>query len=61
MCVCVPVCVCVLCVQELGMKNMLHRKKLQLALQAMGGEQDSRLCDLDHNFVTRKSEGHITL
>jgi hypothetical protein len=41
------------CVQDLGIKNGLHRKKLQLALQAMGGEKGNQLCDLDHNFVAR--------
>ncbi|KAL8589242.1 hypothetical protein ACOMHN_017043 [Nucella lapillus] len=39
--------------KELGIKNVLHRKKLQLALQAMGEEKGANLCDLDHNFVTR--------
>nr|KAG5700320.1 hypothetical protein BaRGS_002666 [Batillaria attramentaria] len=39
--------------KEMGMKNPLHRKKLQLALQAIGSEKVDFLRDLDHNFVTR--------
>ncbi|ESO97959.1 hypothetical protein LOTGIDRAFT_182014, partial [Lottia gigantea] len=39
--------------KEMGMKNGLHRKKLQLALQAIGSESSDRLGDLDHNWVTR--------
>ncbi|XP_055957605.1 liprin-beta-1-like isoform X4 [Patella vulgata] len=39
--------------KEMGMKNGLHRKKLQLALQVIGSESNDRLSDLDHNWVTR--------
>jgi hypothetical protein len=35
------------------MKHPLHRKKLHLALQAMGTEQADRMSDLDHNWVTQ--------
>uniref|UniRef100_A0A8C6P5N2 PPFIA binding protein 1a n=1 Tax=Nothobranchius furzeri TaxID=105023 RepID=A0A8C6P5N2_NOTFU len=39
--------------KELGMKQPLHRKKLQLALQALGTEDDDLQGKLDHNWVTR--------
>ncbi|XP_005099772.1 liprin-beta-1 isoform X2 [Aplysia californica] len=39
--------------KELGMKNMLHRKKLQLALQAVTSELPDLMHELDHNFVAR--------
>ncbi|XP_053719085.1 liprin-beta-1 isoform X1 [Synchiropus splendidus] len=39
--------------KELGMKQHLHRKKLQLALQALGSEEDDSMGRLDHNWVTR--------
>lgn len=39
--------------KELGMKQPLHRKKLQLALQALGSEEDDLKGRLDHNWVTR--------
>uniref|UniRef100_A0A4W6C6E2 PPFIA binding protein 1a n=1 Tax=Lates calcarifer TaxID=8187 RepID=A0A4W6C6E2_LATCA len=39
--------------KELGMKQPLHRKKLQLALQALGSEEDDLKGKLDHNWVTR--------
>uniref|UniRef100_A0A672JD22 PPFIA binding protein 1a n=1 Tax=Salarias fasciatus TaxID=181472 RepID=A0A672JD22_SALFA len=39
--------------KELGMKPPLHRKKLQLALQALGSDQDLLPGKLDHNWVTR--------
>ncbi|XP_019627655.1 PREDICTED: liprin-beta-1-like isoform X16 [Branchiostoma belcheri] len=39
--------------RELGIKNYLHRKKLQLALQAIGSEDTSKMGELDHNWVTR--------
>ncbi|XP_047431235.1 liprin-beta-1 isoform X2 [Mugil cephalus] len=39
--------------KELGMKQPLHRKKLQLALQALGSEDDDLKGKLDHNWVTR--------
>ncbi|XP_058842172.1 liprin-beta-1-like isoform X2 [Acipenser ruthenus] len=39
--------------RELGIKQPLHRKKLQLALQALGSEEDDRKGRLDFNWVTR--------
>ncbi|XP_014673509.1 PREDICTED: uncharacterized protein LOC106813798 [Priapulus caudatus] len=39
-------------VQELGIQNPLHRKKLQLALQAAGSEEDSPASELDYQWVT---------
>uniref|UniRef100_A0A668A0A0 PPFIA binding protein 1a n=1 Tax=Myripristis murdjan TaxID=586833 RepID=A0A668A0A0_9TELE len=40
--------------KELGIKHPLHRKKLQLALQALGlKEEDDLKGKLDHNWVTR--------
>ncbi|XP_056223487.1 liprin-beta-1-like isoform X1 [Seriola aureovittata] len=39
--------------KELGMKQPLYRKKLQLALQALGSEEDDLRGKLDHNWVTR--------
>ncbi|CAJ1054661.1 liprin-beta-1 [Xyrichtys novacula] len=39
--------------KELGMKQLLHRKKLQLALQALGSDEDDLKGRLDHNWVTR--------
>ncbi|KAL0962912.1 hypothetical protein UPYG_G00347070 [Umbra pygmaea] len=39
--------------KELGIKHPLHRKKLQLALQALGSEEDEDKGKLDHNWVTR--------
>lgn len=38
--------------QELGMKQPLHRKKLQLALQVLGSQEDDLKGKLDHNWVT---------
>ena len=38
------------------MKDHYHRKKLQLALQAVGNDTRSRMDDLDHNWVTRESQ-----
>lgn len=40
-------------VQELSMRQPLHRKKLQLALQALGSDHDLK-GRLDHNWVTSK-------
>ncbi|XP_071512078.1 liprin-beta-1-like [Diadema antillarum] len=37
----------------LGLKNPLHRKKLQLALQAVGSEQEDKPGELDYHWVTR--------
>ncbi|XP_017267101.1 liprin-beta-1 [Kryptolebias marmoratus] len=39
--------------KELGMKQLLHKKKLQLALQALGSEDSDLQGKLDHNWVTR--------
>ncbi|XP_046878641.1 liprin-beta-1-like isoform X1 [Hypomesus transpacificus] len=39
--------------KELGLKHPLHRKKLLLALQSLGSEEDDLKGLLDHNWVTR--------
>uniref|UniRef100_A0A8C5FKP7 PPFIA binding protein 1b n=1 Tax=Gadus morhua TaxID=8049 RepID=A0A8C5FKP7_GADMO len=39
--------------RELGIKHPLHRKKLQLALQALGSEEEDNKSKLDYNWVTR--------
>ncbi|XP_049617156.1 liprin-beta-1 isoform X2 [Syngnathus scovelli] len=39
--------------KELGMKHPLHRKKLQLALQALVAHDDLLQGNLDHHWVTR--------
>ncbi|XP_018519681.1 liprin-beta-1b isoform X3 [Lates calcarifer] len=39
--------------RELGIKHPLHRKKLQLALQALGSEEEDMKGKLDYNWVTR--------
>ncbi|XP_067346402.1 liprin-beta-1 isoform X2 [Channa argus] len=39
--------------KELGVKHPLHRKKLQLALQALCSDEDDLKGKLDHNWVTR--------
>uniref|UniRef100_A0A087YEL2 PPFIA binding protein 1b n=1 Tax=Poecilia formosa TaxID=48698 RepID=A0A087YEL2_POEFO len=39
--------------RELGIKQPLHRKKLQLALQALGSEEEDNKGKLDYNWVTR--------
>ncbi|XP_076015952.1 liprin-beta-1 isoform X2 [Genypterus blacodes] len=39
--------------KELGIKQPLHRKKLLLALQALGSDEDDLRGKLDHNWVTR--------
>ncbi|XP_035521074.1 liprin-beta-1b isoform X10 [Morone saxatilis] len=39
--------------RELGIKHPLHRKKLQLALQALGSEEENNKGKLDYNWVTR--------
>uniref|UniRef100_A0AAY4CSZ2 SAM domain-containing protein n=1 Tax=Denticeps clupeoides TaxID=299321 RepID=A0AAY4CSZ2_9TELE len=39
--------------KELGIRNHLHRKKLQLALQALGTEEDDPKSSLDFGWVTR--------
>ncbi|MED6274103.1 Liprin-beta-1 [Characodon lateralis] len=39
--------------RELGIKQPLHRKKLQLALQALGSEEENNKGKLDYNWVTR--------
>lgn len=38
------------------MKQPLHRKKLQLALQALGSEEDDLKGKLDHNWVTSECD-----
>ncbi|NXS26889.1 LIPB1 protein, partial [Pomatostomus ruficeps] len=39
--------------KELGIKHPLHRKKLQLALQALGSEEENNHGKLDYRWVTR--------
>ncbi|XP_034529923.1 liprin-beta-1 [Notolabrus celidotus] len=39
--------------KELCMKQQLHRKKLQLALQSLGSDEEDLKGRLDHNWVTR--------
>ncbi|XP_078075716.1 liprin-beta-1b isoform X16 [Mustelus asterias] len=39
--------------RELGIKHPLHRKKLQLSLQAFGSEEEDNKGKLDYNWVTR--------
>ncbi|NWT71210.1 LIPB1 protein, partial [Prunella himalayana] len=39
--------------KELGIKSLLHRKKLQLALQALGSEEENNYGKLDYHWVTR--------
>ncbi|XP_008945256.1 PREDICTED: liprin-beta-1, partial [Merops nubicus] len=39
--------------KELGIKHPLHRKKLQLALQALGSEEENNHGKLDYYWVTR--------
>ncbi|XP_052438043.1 liprin-beta-1b isoform X2 [Carassius gibelio] len=39
--------------RELGIKHPLHRKKLQLALQALGSEEEDNRSKLDYHWVTR--------
>uniref|UniRef100_A0AAY5EYK6 SAM domain-containing protein n=1 Tax=Electrophorus electricus TaxID=8005 RepID=A0AAY5EYK6_ELEEL len=39
--------------KELGIRHPLHRKKLQLALQTLGSEEDDTMGKLDFNWVTR--------
>lgn len=38
------------------MKQPLHRKKLQLALQALGSEDEDLRGRLDHNWVTSECD-----
>lgn len=38
------------------MKQPLHRKKLQLALQALGSEEEDLKGKLDHNWVTSECD-----
>jgi hypothetical protein len=42
-----------LLLQEIGIKNYLHRKKLQLALQSVSTNSTEKFNGLDHNWVTR--------
>ncbi|XP_036433494.1 liprin-beta-1 isoform X2 [Colossoma macropomum] len=39
--------------KELGIRHPLHRKKLQLAIQTLGSEEDDAKGKLDFNWVTR--------
>ncbi|KAM6895678.1 liprin-beta-1-like [Xenentodon cancila] len=39
--------------KEMGIKQPLHKKKLQLALQALRSKEDDLMGKLDHNWVTR--------
>uniref|UniRef100_A0A4W4E9I8 SAM domain-containing protein n=1 Tax=Electrophorus electricus TaxID=8005 RepID=A0A4W4E9I8_ELEEL len=39
--------------KELGIKHPLHRKKLQLVLQALGSEEEDNQGKLDYHWVTR--------
>ncbi|XP_029289209.1 liprin-beta-1b isoform X2 [Cottoperca gobio] len=39
--------------RELGIKHQLHKKKLQLALQALGSEEENNKGKLDYHWVTR--------
>ncbi|XP_016888697.1 liprin-beta-1b isoform X2 [Cynoglossus semilaevis] len=39
--------------RELGIKHSLHRKKLQLSLQAIGSEEEDNKGKLDYHWVTR--------
>ncbi|NXW36295.1 LIPB1 protein, partial [Phaetusa simplex] len=39
--------------KELGIKHPLHRKKLQLALQSLGSEEENNHGKLDYHWVTR--------
>ncbi|XP_075693901.1 liprin-beta-2 isoform X3 [Rhinoderma darwinii] len=39
--------------KELGIKNPLHRKKLQLAISAISSKKDEKSGQLDHMWVTR--------
>lgn len=40
--------------QEMGIRHPLHRKKLQLALQSLGSEEEDAMGKLDYSWVTRK-------
>uniref|UniRef100_A0A8B9PUT5 PPFIA binding protein 1 n=1 Tax=Apteryx owenii TaxID=8824 RepID=A0A8B9PUT5_APTOW len=44
--------------KELGIKHPLHRKKLQLALQALGSEEENNHGKLDYHWVTSKTLLH---
>ncbi|KAK7892041.1 hypothetical protein WMY93_024004 [Mugilogobius chulae] len=39
--------------KELGIKNLLHRKKLQLAIRSFSGKRQEKSSDLDYIWVTR--------
>lgn len=47
--------------QELGIKHPLHRKKLQLALQALGSEEDDNKGRLDYNWVTSEELRQVNI
>ncbi|XP_043093723.1 liprin-beta-1 isoform X2 [Puntigrus tetrazona] len=39
--------------KEMGIRHPLHRKKLHLALQSLGSEEEDAMGKLDYNWVTR--------
>uniref|UniRef100_A0A8C2IBD1 PPFIA binding protein 1a n=1 Tax=Cyprinus carpio TaxID=7962 RepID=A0A8C2IBD1_CYPCA len=39
--------------KDMGIRHPLHRKKLQLALQSLGSEEEDAMGKLDYNWVTR--------
>lgn len=41
------------CLQELALKNPLHRKKLQLSLKNISSKQPEKSAELDYVWVTR--------
>lgn len=43
----------VLSVQEMAMKNPLHRKKLQLAIKTFSSKQPEKSAELDYIWVNR--------
>ncbi|KAG8012261.1 Liprin-beta-1, partial [Nibea albiflora] len=46
--------------ERLGIKHPLHRKKLQLALQALGSEEEDNKGKLDFNWVTTYSKSFMS-
>lgn len=45
----------------MGMKNPLHRKKLQLALRAFATKNPEKSSELDYIWVTRKTLQQIII